>query len=88
MQEILVHFLGQKDPLEKVLATHSSILGLPCGLDGKESACDVGDLGLVPGLGRSPGGEHSNHSSILTWRIPTNRGAWQAAGHRVTYHLL
>ena len=29
-------------------------------LDGKESACHVGDLGLIPGLGRSPGGEHGN----------------------------
>ena len=27
---------------------------------GKESACNVGDLGLIPGLGRSPGGEHGN----------------------------
>ena len=31
------------------------ILGFPGGLDGKESACNVGDLGLIPGLGRSPG---------------------------------
>ena len=30
-------------------------LGLPCGSAGKESACNVGDLGLIPGLGRSPG---------------------------------
>ena len=30
-------------------------LGFPCGSAGKESACDVGDLSLVPGLGRSPG---------------------------------
>ena len=29
--------------------------GLPCGSSGKESACSAGDLGLVPGLGRSPG---------------------------------
>ena len=31
-------------------------LGFPCGSAGKESACNVGDLGLIPGLGRSPGG--------------------------------
>ena len=31
------------------------IVGFPCGSNGKESACDVGDLGLIPGLGRSPG---------------------------------
>ena len=30
-------------------------LGLPCGSAGKESACNVEDLGLIPGLGRSPG---------------------------------
>ena len=31
-------------------------MGFPCGSDGKESTCNVGDLGLIPGLGRSPGG--------------------------------
>ena len=31
------------------------LLGFPGGLDGKESACNAGDLGLIPGLGRSPG---------------------------------
>ena len=29
--------------------------GFPCGLAGKEFACDAGDLGSIPGLGRSPG---------------------------------
>ena len=31
-------------------------MGFPGGSAGKESACNVGDLGLIPGLGRSPGG--------------------------------
>ena len=31
--------------------------GFPCGSAGEESACDVGDLGLIPALGRSPGEE-------------------------------
>ena len=35
-------------------------LGLPGVSDGKESACNVGDLGSTPGLGRSPGGGHGN----------------------------
>jgi len=35
----------------------------------KESACDAGDLDLIPGSGRSPGKENGN-SSILGWRIP------------------
>ena len=30
-------------------------MGFPCGSAGEESACNVGDLGLIPGLGRSPG---------------------------------
>ena len=34
--------------------------GFPCGSAGKESACNVGDLGSIPGLGRSPGGRHEN----------------------------
>ena len=39
---------------------YSSNLGFPCGSVGKESACSVGDLGLIPGLGRSPGAGHGN----------------------------
>ena len=35
-------------------------LGFPGGTDGKESSCNVGDLGSIPGLGRSPGGGHGN----------------------------
>ena len=55
MQETPVGFLGQEDPLEKRQTTHSSILGLPCGSDSKESTCNGGDWGSIPGLGRSPG---------------------------------
>ena len=35
-------------------------LGFPHGSDGKESACNAGDLGLIPGLGRSPAEGHGN----------------------------
>ena len=35
-------------------------MGFPGGLDGKESTCNVGDLGSIPGLGRSSGGGHGN----------------------------
>jgi len=35
-------------------------LGFPGGSDGTESTCNVGDLGLIPGLGRSPEGGHGN----------------------------
>ena len=46
------------------------MLGFPGGSDGKESACNTGDLDLIPGLGRSPGEGMVTHSSILAWRIP------------------
>ena len=58
--------------------------GFPGGSDSKESACNAGDLGLIPGLGRSPGGGIATHSSILVWRISMDRGAWRSAIHRVT----
>ena len=45
-------------------------LGFPGGSDNKESTCNAGDLGSIPGLGRSPEGGYGNHSSILAWRIP------------------
>ena len=41
--------------LPDFFATGGEELGFPCGSAGKESACNVGDLGLIPGLGRSPG---------------------------------
>ena len=65
MQETLVPFLGREDPLEKGKATHSTSLRFPWGSAGKESAfqkkkkkkesaCNAGDLGSTPGLGRFP----------------------------------
>jgi len=35
-------------------------MGFPGGSDGKESTCSSGELGLIPGLGRSPGGGHGS----------------------------
>ena len=57
--------------------THSN-KGVHGGSAGKESACSAGDLGSIPGLGRSSGGSSqgifpvgkATHSSILAWRIP------------------
>ena len=43
----------------------------------------AGDLGSVPGLGRSPEESMTTHSSILAWRIPMDRGAWWATVHGV-----
>ena len=40
------------------------------GSDDKASACNAGDLGSIPGLGRSPGEGNGIHSSTLAWKIP------------------
>ena len=45
-------------PGEGIQLTTPVFLDLPSGSDGKESTCYVGDLGLIPGLGRSPGEEN------------------------------
>ena len=64
-------------------------LGLPWWLEGKESACNAGELGSIPGLGRSPGEGKATHSSILAWRIPQSEepGRLQFRGsQRVGYN--
>ena len=58
-------------------------LGLSGSSDSKESTCNVGELGLRPGLGRSPGAGHGNPLQYSCWRIPKDRGAWHAAVHRM-----
>ena len=45
-------------------------MGLPGGSESKASPCSAGDLGLIPGSGRSPGEEMATHSSILAWKTP------------------
>ena len=45
-------------------------VGFPGGSDGKASACNVGDPGLIHGSGRSPGEGNGNPSRTLTWKIP------------------
>ena len=58
-------------------------IGFPGSSDGKESACNAGDLGLIPGLGRSPGGGHGNPLQYSCLENPMDRGAWQATDHEV-----
>ena len=66
------------------------ISGFPGGPADKEFACNVGDLGSIPGLGRSPGegSEVATHSSILAWRIPwmEEPGRLQSTGSQRVRH--
>ena len=111
--------LGWEDPLEKGMATHSSILawgtpwteepgelqsmgsqrvrhdwetntltfkhqlGFPGDSDGKESACNAGDLGSIPGAGRSPGERNGNPLQYSCLENSMDREAWWATVHGV-----
>ena len=54
------------------------ILGLPYSSDGKEYACNAGDLGLIPALGKSSGEENGNPLQYSCLGNPRDRGAWLA----------
>ena len=58
-------------------------MDFPGGSEGKESAYNAGDPGLIPGSGRSPGGGHGNPLQYSCLENPTNRGAWWATVHMV-----
>ena len=51
--------------------------GFPGGSAGKESACNAGDLGLISGLGRSPGERKGYPLQYSCLENPMDRGAWQ-----------
>ena len=59
-------------------------MGFPGGSEGKASACNVGDLNLIPGSGRSLGEENGNPLQYSCLENPIDgRGAWQATIHGV-----
>ena len=51
---------------------------------GKESACNAGDLGTIPGLARSPGEGNGKPLQYSCLGNPMDRGAWQTTVHGVT----
>ena len=59
-------------------------MGFPGGTDSKETACSEGELGSIPGWEDPLEEGMATQSSLLAWRIPTDRGAWQATVHGVT----
>ena len=59
-------------------------IGLLGGSDGKESACNEGDLGSIPGWGRSPGEGNSNPLQYSCLENSMDRRAWPAIVHGVT----
>ena len=76
----------QKGKLREKAANTDNLLlkitfskSFPGGSVGKESACNAGDLGLIPGLGRSPGGGHGNRLCYFCLENP--HGQRSLAGH-------
>ena len=57
--------------------------GFPGGSDGKASACNAEDPGLIPGLGRSSGEGNGNPLQYSCLENPMDRGAWRAIVHGV-----
>ena len=58
--------------------------GFPGGSEGKESACNAGDLGSISGSGSSPGEGNGYPLQYSCLGNPTDRGAWWATVHSIT----
>ena len=59
-------------------------MGFPGGSNSKQSACNAGDLGSIPGLGKSPGEGNGYPLQYSCLENSMDRGAWQATVHEVT----
>ena len=70
--------LGQREEedLNNPIRNLKKVQGFPGGSDGEESASNVGDLGLIPGLGRSPGEENGNSPQYSCLESSMDRGTW------------
>ena len=84
-----LHWEVKSKPLDQQSSPHGTLLrdqftavpqqrGLPGGPDGKESACNVGDLGLIPGLGRAPGEGQGSPLQCSCLENAMDGGAWRA----------
>ena len=75
---------GEVRELKMILVGSSRNRGFPGGSDGKESACNAGDPGLIPGLGRSPWGRKWQPTLVL---LPgESHGQGSLAGYNVWSH--
>ena len=65
------------------LTNNSMLMDFPGSSDGKASACNAGDLGSIPGSGRSPEERNGNPLQYSCLENPMDGGAWQATVHGV-----
>ena len=80
---ILFYNLMRDTHLEIITEDPGVFLGFPGGSDSKESACNAGDPGLIPGWGRSPGEGNGNPTQYACLENPMDRGAWKSTVHGV-----
>ena len=80
MLKIMVFYLIKADICKQV---YFHLRGFPGGLDDKASVYNVGDLGSIPGLERSPGEGDGNPLQYYCLENLMDRGAWQATVHGV-----
>ena len=82
-------FWATQPPIQRKTSRRRKSKWFPGGSDGKECACIMGDLGSIPGLGRSPGEGNGKPLSILAWKIPwTESGGLEYMGlQRVSGHV-
>ena len=86
LQEDFMRFgeVGVEGRIQTTCNFYSAELGFPGGSDGKELACNAGDPGSIPGLGRSPGKGNGYPCQYSYLENAMDRGTWQAIVHRVT----
>ena len=80
---VSVGLCSQRRPFSTLWVVSVGLCGFPRWLSGKESPANTGSMGLIPGSGRSPGGGKGNPLQCSCLEDSMDRGAWQAAVHRV-----
>ena len=85
MKFILFSFETAKPVLFTYAIKNSKLvkMSFPGSPDGKESACNAGDLGSIPGSGRSPGERNGNPLQYSCLENPMDRGGWWATVHGI-----
>ena len=79
----VIFLMAYVNPGPRVVDRKKKEKGFPGSSDGKESAYNEGDLGLIPGLGRSPGGRHDKPLQYSCLENPMDRGTWGVIVHGV-----
>ena len=89
-----IQFLSNKNKIREYInfapfpgCTLTGCMTLAGGSDGKESACTAGDLGSIPGSGRSPGEGNGNPLQYSCLENSMDRGSWQATELDMTEQL-